>query len=721
MRHYRVSSICVLAIIVGNGIAAFSQDNTVVLSFDDLADKASVTTNYKTLGVTFLQGTPFPGISLLSFPVVRQVPHGGPIYRTIRKNGSVVPIKIGDLPAQAHSGNQVADISQCTGGMPCEFAAQAIGGQLDKPATRVQVYVGAFQDNAGTAEVNLKGFDASHHLLNSSSVTVTAGAGFQTPLVVISTQPIAYFELSAPASSAVRVGMDDLTIETIATPSQPDFDVTGPQAIELRQGSSSDVTLTVRRFNGSVGAVTFGVDGLPSGVSAAFKPRVTRAASPPEEVILTLSAAPAASTNAGSPTSITIKASPTELRADVLGDVRLVSSGAGPANKQIVLGISVVPNFYVQLLSQPAITVPECSPVEIPLRVVRAPGFRDPVLLGISNVPPGISASFSPNPAVFSTDGALATNVSLNLVPHPGSVQNVMSATIAGSSPPLAIVTTPLMITTTFTRCELTPSASGNGRGCGLFNLSPEWVSAGNTDVPRVAQGLVVVESKRSGEDNWAKHYSYDWNFRLELQEPFAQLNSDANQQHNVPDMTDVDGTVVPSHRALTLEVEWETDYFPELFRPQIGDRAFVVGRWIFDCGHPPFETEIHPPHFVAFARRSSYVFQGESAPADAMLVYLYAYGRGSGLRGVVDYFSIEDSNMSAFANDYEFELPTPTRPTNASQLKTEVVSLPFGGPTPIFTLVPGANAIHVKYPLALPIQSNRNSKFGAVVAVSWK
>jgi hypothetical protein len=72
------------------------------------------------------------------------------------------------------------------------------------------------------------------------------------------------------------------------------------------------------------------------------------------------------------------------------------------------------------------------------------------------------------------------------------------------------------------------------------------------------------------------------------------------------------------------MEVEWdhaslmdEKEGFqriwgavPEFVWPAVGDRVWVSGRWIFDCGHPSssnipevqFSTEIHPPRaLVAF------------------------------------------------------------------------------------------------------------------------
>ncbi|HUY86565.1 MAG TPA: hypothetical protein VMU77_05585, partial [Acidimicrobiales bacterium] len=38
-------------------------------------------------------------------------------------------------------------------------------------------------------------------------------------------------------------------------------------------------------------------------------------------------------------------------------------------------------------------------------------------------------------------------------------------------------------------------------------------------------------------------------------------------------------------------------------FMPQSGDRVLVLGRWVLDCGHNDFNTEIHPATFIAVAR----------------------------------------------------------------------------------------------------------------------
>jgi hypothetical protein len=43
-------------------------------------------------------------------------------------------------------------------------------------------------------------------------------------------------------------------------------------------------------------------------------------------------------------------------------------------------------------------------------------------------------------------------------------------------------------------------------------------------------------------------------------------------------------------------------DDFLEGFLPVDGDRVAAYGRWIIDCGHGDFHTEVHPPTFISFA-----------------------------------------------------------------------------------------------------------------------
>ncbi len=79
---------------------------------------------------------------------------------------------------------------------------------------------------------------------------------------------------------------------------------------------------------------------------------------------------------------------------------------------------------------------------------------------------------------------------------------------------------------------------------------------------------------------------------------PMNHDSQDANA-HVVPD---------PLYRNLSepghndVEIEWETNHFPEEVRPSVGDRVAIWGFHVLDCGHD-FGTEIHPPVGIAVSR----------------------------------------------------------------------------------------------------------------------
>ncbi len=53
------------------------------------------------------------------------------------------------------------------------------------------------------------------------------------------------------------------------------------------------------------------------------------------------------------------------------------------------------------------------------------------------------------------------------------------------------------------------------------------------------------------------------------------------------------------------LGMETDHDLLPDTYQPQDGDRTVLFGRWIVDCGHGDFHTEIHPPLLIATGRSS--------------------------------------------------------------------------------------------------------------------
>ncbi len=61
-----------------------------------------------------------------------------------------------------------------------------------------------------------------------------------------------------------------------------------------------------------------------------------------------------------------------------------------------------------------------------------------------------------------------------------------------------------------------------------------------------------------------------------------------------------------------TFEIEFELYFARHYFvqesaEPKPGDLLFTAGRWIVDCGHDTFLTEIHPPFVLATMRTVDY------------------------------------------------------------------------------------------------------------------
>jgi hypothetical protein len=101
-----------------------------------------------------------------------------------------------------------------------------------------------------------------------------------------------------------------------------------------------------------------------------------------------------------------------------------------------------------------------------------------------------------------------------------------------------------------------------------------------------------VTGLDRSGLDFRPSHpFGFDttWDFRVDA--PFLGLIHNRPGDHNDDD---------------AIHAELESGLYPDaLFGivPTAGDRVAMKGAWILDCGHPPYEAEIHPPAFLAVAR----------------------------------------------------------------------------------------------------------------------
>lgn len=144
-----------------------------------------------------------------------------------------------------------------------------------------------------------------------------------------------------------------------------------------------------------------------------------------------------------------------------------------------------------------------------------------------------------------------------------------------------------------------------------------------NLQPPSILEGFVTPQvndetsssqasSEVAEEDLWWNHFSHDFTIKV-IPDPAYHylLSSFVNTDGSIGVHTD-------------MEVEWDSASLmdekegferiwgavPEFVWPTVGDRVWVSGRWIFDCGHDDssdvahvqFSTEIHPPRaLVAF------------------------------------------------------------------------------------------------------------------------
>lgn len=234
---------------------------------------------------------------------------------------------------------------------------------------------------------------------------------------------------------------------------------------------------------------------------------------------------------------------------------------------------------------------------------------------------------------------------------------------------------------------RLIPNGNAKRSGCrtgGIRDINrtePSWVDVDPRDHrTKILEGLVVA-SHVTHEDFPFNHDSHDHNTYI-LPDPASRgLMSDANH-----------GATSRDHRP-AMEVEWESKHYPLAYWPVPGDQAWVMGRHIFDCGHPPYRTEIHPPVATAYTRAEPHLFAGDAAPSDARKSYIFIGNQGG-------YYVTK-----AGGRDYVINVPMPPKPAGpAVTARFEIVQPPPRGmPAPVLTprTIDGKPMLEVRIPLS--------------------
>ena len=219
-------------------------------------------------------------------------------------------------------------------------------------------------------------------------------------------------------------------------------------------------------------------------------------------------------------------------------------------------------------------------------------------------------------------------------------------------------------------------------------------------------------------------HFSHDMNWKVILDRDLGKLNaisSDPSKQANEPIPGKPEGSTDPLDKM--MEMEWEIgttndgsdDRFPKEFWPTEGDRVWMVGRYIFDCGHPPPRTELHPANAVAFTHFEPMRIPS-GGPSIVMAAKTSVYIHGGG--GVYDH--------PVGGRHYKIFVDLPPKPSPTSRL-VYIVNPVFGAApkitdingAPVTDSGPSDNTILIDYDLTNE-QPSFNIRRGAHIAAGW-
>lgn len=126
------------------------------------------------------------------------------------------------------------------------------------------------------------------------------------------------------------------------------------------------------------------------------------------------------------------------------------------------------------------------------------------------------------------------------------------------------------------------------------------------------ATGWAVAQDTASNDAIGLHPFGNDWEFLTVLDPQFLPLLSKGSASLSsgstfLSDLGALNLDATDAGNATSqgvLGVEWDSRLVPPGFQVEFneGDRVAVFGRWIVDCGHNDFHTEIHPPLMLASA-----------------------------------------------------------------------------------------------------------------------
>lgn len=381
---------------------------------------------------------------------------------------------------------------------------------------------------------------------NTSTITITGQNGFTGNVtltasglpsgVTASFSPnptTATSALTLTASSSASTGTYAITIsgasgalsETatvfLTVNAEPSFTISSSVASGgLQAGFSLTSTITVQPIAGFAGTVNLSVSGLPNGLTASFSPASTTSTS-----LLTITAS---SSMPSQSAFLTITGSSGTLTASTLVEIDIVSQpfrfslSASPTTLPIVQGASASTG----------------------ITITGSGGFAGDVTLGTGlpsgfNVPNGVTASFSPNPAT-------GTSV-LTLTASPSTVPSSYNIAVTGTSGTLNSVAYFTLIVEPAPGFEPSDAAFGSlnvGTASSTQTLAYTFgssVTLGSTAV--LTQGVTGLDFADAGTGTCAANTAYAVGQSCTINVTFTPKYS--GPRYGAVDLTDNSGNVI--------------------------------------------------------------------------------------------------------------------------------------------------------------------------------
>jgi hypothetical protein len=149
--------------------------------------------------------------------------------------------------------------------------------------------------------------------------------------------------------------------------------------------------------------------------------------------------------------------------------------------------------------------------------------------------------------------------------------------------------------------------ADWNARTCNnsrwMQGADFEWTSVLNPKETLEAQlvgvsGFVINEHE-STQDVWYTHpFGFDWNANVALDPGFEYLFAPGtpSSDDEISKAANGGDATLGFSVANALHVEFDSGLIPQEYRARSGEETVIFGRFIIDCGHTNFTSEIHPP-----------------------------------------------------------------------------------------------------------------------------